>query len=214
MSTPAVVLANGSYPTHATPLSVLARAPFLCCCDGAAAQALAHGLQPDAVVGDGDSLPPPLRARLAGILHLVAEQDDNDLTKATRFCVARGFRSLDYVAATGGREDHTLANIFLMARYLRDFGVRPRLFTDHGVFTPIMGTVTLGSFPRQQVSLFNVSCAHLSGEGLRWPASAWPELWQGTLNEAAGSSFSLRADGVAIVFQTYAPKGQGELEGA
>lgn len=206
MTPTAVVLANGSYPTHAVPLSVLAHAGFLCCCDGAAVQAEAYGLHPDAIVGDGDSLPPLLRERYAGILRLVGEQEDNDLTKATRFCISKGFSNLDYVAATGGREDHTLGNIFLMARYLRDFGVRPRLFTDHGVFTPVSGSVTVRSFPRQQVSLFNVGCSHMVSEGLRWPASAWPELWQGTLNEVVGDSFTLHTDGVAILFQTYEAK--------
>lgn len=202
----AVVLCNGDFPSHPTPLGVLRSAAFLCCCDGAAATCLEHGFTPDAIVGDGDSLPPELRRQHEPIVHIVEEQEYNDLIKATRFCMARGARRIAYLGATGLREDHTMGNISLMAYCLDELRLEPVMLTDYGVFTPASGTHTFSSFARQQVSIFNVGCCRLESDGLRWQSYPYSQLWQGTLNEATASEFTLRGDGSYIVFQTYEEK--------
>lgn len=202
----AVVLCNGDFPSHPTPLGVLRNAMFLCCCDGAAAACLEHGFTPDAIVGDGDSLPSELRRQYADIVHIVEEQEYNDLIKATRFCMARGARRIAYLGATGRREDHTLGNISLMAYCHDELHLEPLMLTDHGVFTTVSGTHTFRSFPRQQVSIFNAGCSRLKSEGLRWQSYPYSKLWQGTLNEATGSEFTLHGDGSYVVFQTYEAK--------
>ncbi len=200
------ILAGGDFPTHSIPLEALRNPDFLCCCDGAAQSAIANGLHPDAIIGDGDSLLPELKEKYKDIFHQVSEQEDNDLTKATRFCISHGFTDITYIAATGKREDHTLGNIFLLPRYLCDFGIRPLMLTDYGSFRPASGTHTFSSFPRQQVSIFNISCSEIRSEGLRWDSYSYSQLWQGTLNEATGNEFTLHADGTYIVFQTYEAK--------
>lgn len=202
----AVVLCAGDFPTHDIPLCVLGDAPYLCCCDGAAVQAVSHGLQPDAIVGDGDSLPDDFKRQYSGIIHLVSEQEYNDMTKATRHCIRRGARRIAYVGATGKREDHTMGNISLLAYYLDSLSVQPVMLTDYGFFVPASGSRTFGSFARQQVSIFNVSSRSIVSEGLRWPSYAYSALWQGMLNEAEADTFTLRADGTYIVYRTYEPK--------
>lgn len=202
----AVVLCAGDFPTHDIPLGVLGDAPYLCCCDGAAVQAVSHGLRPDAIVGDGDSLPDDFKRQYSGIIHLVSEQEYNDMTKATRHCIRRGARRIAYVGATGKREDHTMGNISLLAYYLDSLSVQPVMLTDYGFFVPASGSRTFGSFARQQVSIFNVSSRSISSEGLRWPSYAYSALWQGMLNEAEADTFTLRADGTYIVYRTYEPK--------
>ena len=89
----AVILADGEFPVAAEPLALLREAPFVCACDGAAV----HYPAADVVIGDGDSVPEALRHRLV----LVDEQEDNDLTKATRYCVSKGMRRIIYLGATG-----------------------------------------------------------------------------------------------------------------
>ena len=202
-----VILGNGSYPTHPLPVEILRQAPYLCCCDGAALQHLQGGGQlPDAIVGDGDSLPTDFKERYADRLHIVREQIYNDLTKATRFCVKRGFHDIAYVGCQGKREDHALGNFSLMAFYLREFGISPVMYTDYGIFIPAQGTRTFPCFPRQQVSIFNMDCTTLTSEGLRWQSYPYAQLWQGTLNEPLGDSFTLHADQTYIVFLTYEGK--------
>lgn len=189
----AVILANGTFPTHEVPLAVLKSARHLVCCDGAAIP------QADVVIGDGDSVPEEFRSRLI----LVDEQEDNDLTKATRYCLQQGWHRIAYLGCTGKREDHTLGNISLLMRYYRELGVEGLMFTDHGFFTPAQGDQTFDAQPGQQVSIFNFGCTHIDSEGLKWNSYAYREWWQGTLNEALSTHFTLRADGYFLVYQTY-----------
>jgi thiamine pyrophosphokinase len=179
-------------------LQVLHTAEHVVCCDGAI-QSFPHA---DIVIGDGDSVP----AQYHGCLIQVEEQEDNDLTKATRYCVAQGWRKIAYLGCTGKREDHTLGNISLLMRYFREYQVKGVMYTDYGFFTPVKGNHVFSSFPCQQVSVFNAGCTTLTSEGLRWQCYPMQELWQGTLNEALGDTFSVEANGCYLVYQTYLPK--------
>lgn len=191
----AVILANGTFPTHATPLHLLHQAQHVVCCDGAVTSFPAA----EVVIGDGDSIPAAFHDRLIRI----DEQDDNDLTKATRYCLQRGWHRIAYLGCTGKREDHTLGNISLLMRYYRDMDVEGILYTDYGFFTPAHGHRTFLSMKGQQVSLINFGSHQLTSTGLRWDAYNFSEWWQGTLNESLGDSFSLQADGCYLVYQTY-----------
>lgn len=191
----AVILANGCYPVHEVPLNILQHASHVVACDGA----VSHYPQAEIIVGDGDSVPEAFRNRLIQI----DEQDDNDLTKATRYCLSQGWHRIAYLAATGRREDHTLGNIALLMRYYRDMDVEGIMATDYGIFTPAKGDRTFPSVKGQQVSIFNFGSTRISSEGLKWNSYAYRELWQGTLNEALADQFTLRADGYYMVYQTY-----------
>jgi thiamine pyrophosphokinase len=97
--------------------------------DGGAAQALAHGLSPDVVIGDMDSLPAAARARLEEggarfVVHPRAK-DETDLELALTYTVAQGAREIIILGALGGRLDHTVANVLLLALpQLEGVGVR------------------------------------------------------------------------------------------
>ena len=161
---------------------------------------------PQAIVGDGDSMPQAFLPTIKDIFHQVDEQDDNDLTKATRFVRKQGMKHIAYVGATGKREDHTLANISLMVTYFRDFGLQPVMVTDYGWFVVAEGNASFDTFPGQQVSIFNISCHHLQSEGLKWNLYPFKELWQGTLNEATAQHINIKADGIVIAYFTFEAK--------
>lgn len=196
----AVILADGGFPRHTAAVKMLREAPAVVCCDGAAGKLLAHGMQPQAIVGDGDSLPRKIRERCASIIHREKEQATNDLSKAFRYCLAQGWRDVLILGATGKREDHTLGNVSLLMEYRRQAQVQ--MLTDYGLFTPVCGDAGFESFPGQQVSVFNMGCTTLRGEGLLYPLSVFDNWWQGTLNEAAGTSFSIFTDGEILVYRT------------
>ena len=184
----AVIVANGQFPSHAVPLDILKGARHIVCCDGA----IHHVPSAEVIIGDGDSVPDEYRNRLI----CIEEQDDNDLTKATRYCLSQGWQKIAYLGATGLREDHTLGNISLLMRYYREMNVKGMMFTDYGFFTPAYG----------QVSIYNFGCHQLSSEGLRWDCYNFDQWWQGTLNEALTDTFSISADSYYLVYQTYKPK--------
>jgi thiamine pyrophosphokinase len=88
--------------------------------DGGATKAMAAGLAPDLVVGDGDSLGAAGLAavREAGIpVELAAVvKDESDLELAVLAALARGATRITILGALGGpRFDHALANAWLLA---------------------------------------------------------------------------------------------------
>ena len=194
----AVIVANGQFPSHAVPLDILKGDRHIVCCDGA----IHHVPSAEVIIGDGDSVPDEYRNRLI----CIEEQDDNDLTKATRYCLSQGWQKIAYLGATGLREDHTLGNISLLMRYYREMNVKGMMFTDYGFFTPAYGNRTFSTMKGQQVSIYNFGCHQLSSEGLRWDCYNFDQWWQGTLNEALTDTFSISADSYYLVYQTYKPK--------
>ena len=194
----AVIVANGQFPSHAVPLDILKGARHIVCCDGA----IHHVPSAEVIIGDGDSVPDEYRNRLI----CIEEQDDNDLTKATRYCLSQGWQKIAYLGATGLREDHTLGNISLLMRYYREMNVKGMMFTDYGFFTSAYGDRTFSTMKGQQVSIYNFGCHQLSSEGLRWDCYNFDQWWQGTLNEALTDTFSISADSYYLVYQTYKPK--------
>ena len=208
-----VIFADGDCPTHPIPLGILRSGRPVIACDNAGAQLITKwNMLPDAIVGDGDSLPQQFKDRYKDIIHYVAEQDYNDLTKATRFFLEH-YRSpgtkhprICYIGCTGKREDHTLGNISLPTFYRQEFGVEGVLPTDFGWFVYCHGACEFESIPNQQVSIFNLNCSSLTSQGLQWPIYPFAQWWQGTVNNALGNAFSIDGNGDYIVYRTYEAK--------
>lgn len=210
----AVILAAGDFPQHSLPIKILRQAKKLFVCDGALANLLKLNITPTAIIGDGDSINNTLKQRFSDIYHQIEEQEENDLTKATRYALAHIDKELIgkqlprfcYIGATGKREDHTIGNISLMMYYYKELGIIPTMITDYGYFHTSNGEHTFSSLPKQQVSVFNCSCTSLESEGLKWDIYPMKQFWQGTLNEALANSFTINGNGFYLVYQTFAQK--------
>ena len=198
----AVIVSGGEFPTAPQPLEILQGAQYVVCCDGAADRYIATGYVPDAIVGDGDSISAENRVKFAQLLHIIAEQESNDQTKAVRFLMEHGKRRIAIVGATGRREDHTIGNISLLIEYARA-GCDVRSFTDHGVFIPCNGTTTHKCRKGQQVSIFSITAKEMSAQGLLYPIYDFNNWWQGTLNECTGEEFTINANGEYLLFINY-----------
>lgn len=200
-----VILADGSYPAGRVAAALLTNAARVICCDGAADEFAARGGVPVAIAGDCDSMSDETRRRFAAIIHCDHDQETNDLTKAVRLCLARGWQRLTILGATGGREDHTLGNISLLVDYAA-LGAEVRMVTDTGVFTPINADSTFESWAGQQVSIFTlasdtlITTAGLLYPLVREPLGGW---WRGTLNESDGARFSILTTGPAIIYRRF-----------
>lgn len=78
--------------------------------DGGANRLLSLGLKPDFVVGDLDSLTEANRKQFqASQLHLVADQETNDVSKVLEFCHQRGIKGVHLLGMQGDRTDHFMA---------------------------------------------------------------------------------------------------------
>ena len=188
-----IILADGDFPCHNYPLSLLEHAARIVCCDGAALALSSRGREPDLIAGDLDSLPYELKEKFAGKIVHYSEQESNDLSKAFRCCMEKGWKNIIILGATGKREDHTLGNLSLLAEYASKApGIK--MVTDHGVFSVASGDCTFSSVRGQQISLIAIDPGtQVTSRGLKYPLndlrlSMW---WQGTLNEALGEEFQL-----------------------
>ena len=200
-----IILANGNFPTHEIPLSFLYKAERIICCDGSTQSLLNFGLKPDFIIGDLDSISEEIRKQFSSILLYRAEQETNDLTKSVQFCIENNFKEITILGATGKREDHTLGNLSLLLDYSEKANVQ--MLTDYGVFTPLLKTSTLESYPVEQISIFSLDTETVfTFHNLLYPVenrklSSW---WQGTLNEAKTDNFTISFDkGKVLVFREY-----------
>ncbi len=199
-----VILAAGDYPTGEVARSLLANAECIICCDSAVAEFCEDGGEPDAIVGDMDSIPESLREQFADRLVERPEQDTNDLWKAVTYAVERGCREITVLGAFGRREDHTLGNIMLMAARLRE--ARLQMVGDRGVFNFIDEPSEFESFAGEQVSLFTLDPAtEISVSGLRYnpPANRLVAMWQGVSNEALCEKFEIETHSATIVYRLF-----------
>ena len=83
---------------------------FVICADGGYRNAQQMGVSPDLLMGDFDSAPLP---DLPGVPveTFPEEKDDTDTMLAVKYAVREGFGRITILCGTGGRLDHTIANL-------------------------------------------------------------------------------------------------------
>ena len=195
-----VVVADGSFPSHYIPLGYLADAEVIVCCDGGAEKAVQAGYVPNIIVGDMDSLSDEMKNRFADRIFEDKEQETNDLTKAVKWCGRSGYTEITIIGATGMREDHTIGNISLLAEYVEDFDVK--MVTDFGVLIPLKSGRSFDCAPGQRISIFSIGEGTvINSGGLKYPLRerVLKNWWEGTLNEAAASSFTIEFRGGPVI---------------
>ncbi len=198
-----IILANGAFPKSEKLLQLLDATEQIICCDGAVNKLVDSGREPSVIIGDLDSVRAEIKAKYKKRLIHITEQDTNDLTKAVNWCASYGLSDVVILGATGGREDHTIANIALLSKYQEQINVR--ILTDNGSFIPISKTTIFNSFSGQQVSIFSQDVdIEIFSEGLKYPLqnlklNRW---WMGTLNESVSEQFTVQfnREGKVIVY--------------
>jgi len=192
MSKTTIILADGSFPVNDVPLGYLRNDHFIVCCDGSVENLIAAGYQPDAIVGDMDSISPEMKSRFADRIFVDGNQDTNDLTKAVEWCRGMKFNDIVILGGTGKREDHTLGNISLLADYVLFMNVI--MVTDTGIIRPLLKGASISSFPGQQISIFSIDPeTEVTTSGLKYPLikTKIKNWWYATLNESLGDKFSI-----------------------
>lgn len=202
-----VILADGEFPSHPVPLGILREADILVCCDGAVKNLEGTGIEPDAIVGDMDTLDSQSMIRYSSIIHKDPEQESNDLTKAFNYSLSLGPCCISITGATGRREDHTIGNISLLAEYVKKSKVPVTMYTDWGSFTAYTKSCTLNLPAGSRISLFGVGDdLRIESKGLKYPLKEviFDNWWKGTLNETLSEKVELDiSGGTVIVFVLY-----------
>ena len=200
-----VILANGNYPTHPIPVKKLHKAGCIICCDGAAGQLTDKGLEPSIIIGDLDSIGQSLKSKYNDKTIHLPDQDENDLRKAIQWAEDGGINDVAILGATGKRDDHSLANIFILLQF--PTSLKCTLMTDYGCFKTAEGTEEFRSFKGQQVSLFSTDPEiEITSRNLKYNliSTRITELYSGSLNESVNENFTLCiSHGKILVYQVF-----------
>ena len=170
---------------------------MIVCCDGHALNAFLrnresifgdNSREPDAVVGDMDSMSPALAKKYSKILVKVEEQDDNDQTKAYHF-ILNNFPDVDtihFIAATGKREDHTIGNLGLLMEYAKSEGPALDMVSDYSTAFVMTDSGELYLGKGRRISIFSPdNSLKITSKGLQWQTSGvvFDNWWPATLNK-------------------------------
>lgn len=206
-----VILAHGEEPSQELADLVLPRARHIIVTDGALAN-LYHltDREPDVVIGDGDSVSGEMLEEHHLTFIRVDDQMTNDLTKAVTYALHEGWHRITILGGTGRREDHTIANAFLLLDYL-EMGAEVQMVSEEGVFIPFGGRLEIDLPIGQEISLFAQDQQPMSARGVAYPFEhrVFPKLWQMTLNCATTSPVELETAGVALLYiaqEKYTPR--------
>lgn len=171
-------------------------APQLLAADSGAAAVLAAGLLPEAVIGDLDSLPVELRAKLpADLIYRVTEQDSSDFDKSLRMIQAPLVLAVGF---TGGRLDHGLAAFGTICRFDSPFSV---MLGAQDIAFRAPRRLFLDLPTGLRMSLFPMGDAQGCSTGLHWPLDGvkFSPVGRNGLSNRTTGPVSLTIDGPMIV---------------
>jgi thiamine pyrophosphokinase len=172
------------------------------------------------IIGDMDTLSLKYRKRFVNYIIEDCDQETNDLTKAFKYALSFAPSSIAFLGICGGREDHTLGNISLLADYKELIysgfsGVSNKTdiyaVTNYGVFYPVLESCEFATEPGSQVSIFSFdNTLNINAQGLLYPTNnvIFDMWWKATLNEAVNGSFALKFNHPAKVLIYIAPPKQ------
>lgn len=184
----------GGGPVPARDLALALRlAPVAVAADGGADRLLAAHIQPEAVIGDLDSISDAARAAVpAERLHRFRDQDSTDFDKALRSIEAPFILGLGF---TGARMDHGLAVLNSLVRHSGRACIV--LGPKDIAFALPAGETRVRVRQGDTVSLFPFARVTGQSEGLEWPLNGHvfaPDGFIGTSNRATAPGLVLRLD--------------------
>lgn len=115
----ACVFCNGQFTCPERVKEFASRCDLLLAADGGSNHLARLNLKPHVIIGDMDSIASDPWAEDREILRVPysTDKDKSDTELAVEYVFQQGCQQITLIAATGGRLDHTLGNIALIAQY-------------------------------------------------------------------------------------------------
>ena len=141
---------------------------YIIAADAGYTHVLAQGKTPNVVIGDFDSSSMP---KELNVIKLQIEKDDTDGQAAIEYEKQKNFDEIRLYGATGGRLDHELCNLSLLAKAY-SLGIKASAKEpDVEIFYSEAGKVTLNANIGATVSIiaFGDGVTITNGKGLKYP---------------------------------------------
>jgi thiamine pyrophosphokinase len=169
----AIIFANGELDDTQGARDLVRNDDLVIAVDGGTRHVWEVGVDPQCVIGDLDSLTPSeqerLRASGVQIIPFSTRKDETDLELALLQAACEGAESIVVLAALGGRLDHTIANLLLLALPELD-GIDVRVVEGLQVAFLIRDGALVEGQPGDTVSLIPLGgdAVGVTTEGLEW----------------------------------------------
>lgn len=154
---------------------------FIICADGGYDYAVSAGFIPDLLIGDFDSISAVPNG--LNTITLPVEKDVTDCVAAFNEGVKKGFKTFVLFGGTGGRFEHTFANISLMANASRQ-NISFEIVDEKHIFRSITNSsIKIKYKDNQQISVFAFGerAFGVTEKGFHYP------LWDYTLDPFDGA---------------------------
>jgi thiamine pyrophosphokinase len=142
---------------------------YIICADGGFEIARREGILPHVIIGDMDSL--FVDAGGIEVVKAPKEKDETDTFLCLTHGMKKGFKEFVIVGGIGGRLDHTLANLQLLAYGLKH-GLKITLIDEYTrAFMLEKGQVEIANLQGYYLSLlaFSETCTGVSASGVKYP---------------------------------------------
>ena len=196
----------GSMPVKFDLRSIIKADDFIVCADRGYINAMQQGVEPHVIVGDFDSAPPPQNTS-AKVITLPCEKDDTDSYYIARHIVKDEYTHAVFCGVTGGRPDHTFANI-QMLKFMAENGVDTQIVDKDSTYRVLIdGTIVLEPIENSYFSIFSLDekCIGVSERGGKYQLSDM-ELTNdfpiGVSNEFVGNSVEITVKKGALLIIT------------
>ncbi len=137
-----VILSGGPIADYTKIKALIKQNDYIIAADRGLHHAACLGITPHLAVGDFDSHPAPDFE--VETVSLPSEKDDTDTMYAVKEALARGYRDILLLGATGGRSDHLLANLYTLL-YIKQAGAVGTIADEHCLITPVCGSAAADS---------------------------------------------------------------------
>lgn len=193
--------------------SFLGAPDLVICADGGIRHAFALGLRPALVLGDFDSAGQALAAEMESqgipVQRVPVEKDQTDSQLALEEAIRRGADEILLVGATGGRLDHTVANLLLLPGLPASTTVS--IVDSHNLVRLLRpgGRLTVPALPGSYLSLLPLSpeVKGVVAEGVKWPLDGVTLRWGESLGVSnqilADEAFLAIREGYLLVIQAW-----------
>lgn len=154
---------------------------FIICADGGYDYAVSAGFIPDLLIGDFDSISAVPEG--LNMITLPVEKDVTDCVAAFNEGVKKGFKFFALFGGTGGRFEHTFANVSLMADASRQ-NIHFEIIDEKHIFRSITNSsMKIKRKDKQQISVFAYGdrAFGVTESGFHYP------LWDYTLDPFDGA---------------------------
>ena len=195
-----VIIANGDFVYTDRIKKQIESADRIVCADGGANNLVDIDITPDLILGDLDSILPDTLKRFKGVEVIKdTDQFSTDTMKVINYELSQGVDELILLGATGGRIDHTLANLSLLTRYA-DL-VKLSIIDSFSDILFIKDSISFESLIGRKLSLMALGGnSSLTTKGLKWELNEDSLLFSpfGVSNEVAFSPVTIAVEGNGV----------------